>query len=99
MTLLDSLKKQTIIVADTGDIDVIAKLRPQDSTTNPSLLLKVAPLPQYRTLVEEAFKFADAQLGDETQRKADFMAKLAVNFGCEILKLIPGRVSTEVDAF
>jgi transaldolase len=98
MTLLDSLKKQTVIVADTGDIDAIANLRPQDATTNPSLLLKAAPLPQYRPLVEEALHFADAQRGDESQRKTAFMAKLAVNFGCEILKLIPGRVSTEVDA-
>jgi transaldolase len=52
MTLLDSLKKQTVIVADTGDIDAIAKHKPQDSTTNPSLLLKAAPQPRYRALVE-----------------------------------------------
>jgi transaldolase len=52
MTLLDSLKKQTVIVADTGDIDAIAKHEPQDSTTNPSLLLKAAPQPRYRALVE-----------------------------------------------
>jgi transaldolase len=98
MTLLDSLKKQTIIVADTGDIEAIAKHKPQDSTTNPSLLLKAAQLPQYRPLVDEAFKFADTQSGDESQRRSAFMEKLAVNFGCEILKNIPGRVSTEVDA-
>jgi transaldolase len=98
MTLLDSLKKQTIIVADTGDIDAIAKHKPQDATTNPSLLLKVAPQPRYRALVDEALKFAGAQPGDESQRRAAFLEKLAVNFGCEILKIIPGRVSTEVDA-
>ena len=98
MTLLESLKKQTIVVADTGDIEAIAKHKPQDSTTNPSLLLKAAQLPQYRPLVDEAFKFADTQSGDESQRRAAFMEKLAVNFGCEILKIIPGRVSTEVDA-
>jgi transaldolase len=98
MTLLESLKKQTIVVADTGDIEAIAKHKPQDSTTNPSLLLKAAQLPQYRPLVDEAYKFADAQSGDESQRRAAFMEKLAVNFGCEILKIIPGRVSTEVDA-
>ena len=98
MTLLDSLKKQTVIVADTGDIDAIAKHKPQDSTTNPSLLLKAAPQPRYRALVDEALKFAGAQPGDEAQRRSAFMEKLAVNFGCEILKIIPGRVSTEVDA-
>ena len=98
MTLLESLKQHTVIVADTGDIAAIAKHKPQDSTTNPSLLLKAAPQPQYRALVDEALKFAGAQPGDESQRRSAFMEKLAVNFGCEILKLIPGRVSTEVDA-
>jgi len=98
MTLLDSLKKQTIIVADTGDIEAIAKHKPQDATTNPSLLLKAAPQPHYRALVDEALKFAGAQSSGESQRKSAFMEKLAVNFGCEILKIIPGRVSTEVDA-
>jgi transaldolase len=98
MTLLDSLRRQTVIVADTGDIDAIAKYKPQDSTTNPSLLLKAAALPQYRALVDEAVKFASALSGDESQRKSAFLEKLAVNFGCEILKIVPGRVSTEVDA-
>jgi transaldolase len=98
MTLLDSLKKLTVIVADTGDFSAIARHRPQDATTNPSLLLKAAQQPQYRALVDEALKFAGAQSGDESQRKSAFMEKLAVNFGCEILKIIPGRVSTEVDA-
>jgi transaldolase len=98
MTLLDSLKRQTTIVADTGDIDAIALHKPQDATTNPSLLLKAAPLPHYKALVDEALKFAGAQPGDESQRKSAFVEKLAVNFGCEILKIVPGRVSTEVDA-
>jgi transaldolase len=98
MTLLDSLKKQTTIVADTGDIDAIATHKPQDATTNPSLLLKAAPQPHYKALVEEALKFASSQPGGESQRKSAFVEKLAVNFGCEILKIIPGRVSTEVDA-
>jgi transaldolase len=98
MTLLDSLRRQTVIVADTGDIDAIAKYKPQDSTTNPSLLLKAAAQPQYRALLEEALKYANAQSGDESQRKSAFLEKLAVNFGCEILKIVPGRVSTEVDA-
>lgn len=98
MTLLESLKQHTVVVADTGDIEAIARLKPQDATTNPSLLLKAAQMPQYRALVEEALKYADAQNGDKTARAAAFMDKLAVNFGCEILKIIPGRVSTEVDA-
>ena len=98
MTHLESLKKVTVIVADTGDLDAIAKHKPQDATTNPSLLSKAAPQPQYRGLVDEALKYAAAQAGDEAKRTAAFMDKLAVNFGCEILKIIPGRVSTEVDA-
>jgi transaldolase len=98
MTLLDSLRRQTVIVADTGDIGAIAKFKPQDSTTNPSLLLKAAAQPQYRALVDEAVKFAGTLSGDESQRKSAFLEKLAVNFGCEILKIVPGRVSTEVDA-
>jgi len=98
MTLLDSLKEHTVIVADTGDIESIAKHKPQDATTNPSLLLKAAAQPQYRALVEEALKFAGAQSGGESQRNSAFLEKLAVNFGCEILKVVPGRVSTEVDA-
>ncbi len=63
MTLLESLKKQTVIVADTGDIDAIAKHRPQDATTNPSLLLKVAQLPQYRALVDDALHYASKPSG------------------------------------
>jgi transaldolase len=98
MTLLESLKTQTVIVADTGDIEAIAKHKPQDATTNPSLLLKVSQQPQYHGLVDDAVRFARARPADQAQRIAAFMDKLAVNFGCEILKIIPGRVSTEVDA-
>ena len=98
MTYLESLRKQTAIVADTGDIEAIAKHKPQDATTNPSLLLKAAQQPQYRPLVDEALKYAAAQSAVEAGRLAAFVDKLAVNFGCEILKIVPGRVSTEVDA-
>jgi transaldolase len=98
MTLLEGLKKHTVITADTGDLDAIAKHRPQDATTNPSLLLKVAQLPQHRALVDDALKYAAAQSTDEAGRTSAFTEKLAVSFGLEILKLIPGRVSTEVDA-
>jgi transaldolase len=98
MSLLDSLKKYTVVVSDTGDIETIGKLKPQDSTTNPSLLFKAAQQPQYKHLVEEALSYAGKQPGDQSAQTMAFMDKLFVNFGCEILKLIPGRVSTEVDA-
>ena len=87
-SLLDSLKKHSVVVADTGDIDAVAKWRPQDTTTNPSLLLSAAQDPRYRALVE-------ASLAPDLERTLD---QLFVAFGAEILKHIPGRVSTEVDA-
>ena len=98
MSLLDSLKRYTTVVADTGDIEAIAQYRPQDATTNPSLLLKAAQQPQYRPLVDAALKSADRVAGTEAQRTEAFMDHLAVAFGGEILQIIPGRVSTEVDA-
>jgi transaldolase len=98
MNALEQLKKFTVVVADTGDIEAIGKYRPQDATTNPSLLFKAAQLPQYRPLVEEAMTFATANSPEGAARTELFMDKLGVNFGTEILKLIPGRVSTEVDA-
>jgi transaldolase len=85
---LESLKKCSIIVADTGDLDAVAQWRPQDTTTNPSILLSAAQDPRYRALVE-------ASMDSDVERTLD---RLFVAFGCEILKLIPGRVSTEVDA-
>src|SRR4051794_22110755 len=98
MSLLDSLKKYTTVVADTGDIEAIGKAKPQDATTNPSLLFKAAQQPQYKHLVEEALSYSKKQPGNQEAQTMAFMDKLFVNFGCEILKLIPGRVSTEVDA-
>jgi transaldolase len=98
MNNLEALRKYTTVVADTGDIEAIAKYRPQDATTNPSLLLKAAQMAQYRALVEEALRHAESASADRAARTVAFMDKLAVNFGCEILKIIPGRVSTEVDA-
>jgi transaldolase len=108
MSLLDSLKRVTTVVADTGDIEAMRQFRPQDATTNPSLLLKAAQQPQYRPLVETALADADRALlrqgfgGQagvrDSKRTEAFMDRLAVNFGREILKIIPGRVSTEVDA-
>ena len=98
MSLLDSLKRYTTVVADTGDIEAMRQFRPQDATTNPSLLLKAAQQPQYRALVEAALADADRSGAAESRRAEAFMDRLAVNFGKEILKIVPGRVSTEVDA-
>lgn len=98
MSLLDSLKKYTVVVADTGDIEALRAAKPQDATTNPSLLLKAAQQPQYKPLVEEALAYSVKQPGNEAAQTMAFMDKLFVNFGVEISKLIPGRVSTEVDA-
>lgn len=97
MSLLDSLKRYTVVVADTGDIDAIRQHRPQDATTNPSLLLKSAQQSGYRHLVDGALEAA-AKVEAGQARVDAFMDRLAVAFGCEILKIIPGRVSTEVDA-
>ena len=98
MTLLESLKKYTTVVADTGDIEAIAKHRPQDATTNPSLLFHAAQMPEYRHLVEEAAEIALERGGHHEQMAAEFIDRLFVLFGCEILKVVPGRVSTEVAA-
>lgn len=93
---LDALRTHSTIVADTGDIEAIARFRPLDATTNPSLLLKAASLPAYAGLVDEAL--ARAEGGEVAQRIADASDRLAVAIGGKILELIPGRVSTEVDA-
>jgi len=99
MSKLDQLKTMTTVVADTGDFEAIAEYKPQDATTNPSLLYKAAQMPQYRELVEDAVLFAVERGGGDTQSQAHWtMDKLAVNFGTEILKIVPGRVSTEIDA-
>jgi transaldolase len=98
MNLIDSLKRYTTVVADTGDLEAIAKHKPQDATTNPSLLYKAAQMPKYEHLVEDAIQHAVKCPGDRAARTEAFMDKLLVGFGCEILKIVPGRVSTEVDA-
>ncbi|MFZ5454622.1 MAG: transaldolase [Pseudomonadota bacterium] len=92
-THLESLKQHSIVVADTGDIESIARLRPQDATTNPSLLLKSAQDARYRPLLDAALAQAKAA-GEDLAGAID---RLFVAFGCEILKHVPGRVSTEVD--
>jgi transaldolase len=99
MSQLEALRRYSTVVADTGEIAAIAEHKPQDATTNPSLLLKAAQEPRYRGLVESAVEYSKRET-----KKADgkpsalFLDKLAVSFGCEILKIISGRVSTEVDA-
>ncbi|MGR7921796.1 transaldolase [Zobellella denitrificans] len=95
---LTQLKKLTTVVADTGDIEAIRKYQPQDATTNPSLILKAAQIPEYRPLLEDAVAWAKSQSQDAAQQLVDASDKLAVNIGCEILKIVPGRISTEVDA-
>jgi transaldolase len=98
MNLLESLKRYSTVVADTGDIDAIAQYKPQDATTNPSLLYQAARKPQYQHLLDDALQHVLHSPGDRTERTAEFVDRLLINFGCEILKLVPGRVSTEVDA-
>ncbi|HTP31524.1 MAG TPA: transaldolase [Candidatus Acidoferrales bacterium] len=98
MTLLESLKKYTTVVADTGDIQAIAQHRPQDATTNPSLLYHAAQMPAYQHLVEQATDLALERGGDHEAMAGEFIDRLFVLFGGEILKVVPGRVSTEVAA-
>ena len=95
---LEQLKQMTTVVADTGDIEAIAKFQPQDATTNPSLLLKAASLPNYQNLVKDSVSWAKTQSDNAEQQVIDAADKLSVLIGLEILKIVPGRISTEVDA-
>lgn len=95
---LDQLRKITTVVADTGDIEAIKQYQPEDATTNPSLILNAASLEAYAPLVQDAIVYAKQQSGDKQQQVAIACDMLAVNIGKEILKTIPGRISTEVDA-
>ncbi|MBX9680418.1 MAG: transaldolase [Gemmataceae bacterium] len=96
MNQLESLKRYTTVVSDTGDIEAVARSKPQDATTNPSLLLQAAQKPQYAHLVDHSIRDSADDAG--ANRTEAFMDRLLVAFGVEILKVIPGRVSTEVDA-
>jgi transaldolase len=87
---LDQLRKMTVVVADTGDIEAIKSYQPTDATTNPSLILQSAQKPEYRHIVERSLR--------ETSDPETLLDTLFVNFGVELLKIVPGRVSTEVDA-
>jgi transaldolase len=91
---LDQLKSMTVIVADTGDMEAIKAFTPVDSTTNPTLILKAAQMPAYAHLVEEAILWGRSH----NQVTSHVTDRLAVNFGAELTRLVPGRVSTEVDA-
>ena len=99
--ILDQLRQYTVVVADTGDIEAIGKFRPQDSTTNPSLITAAAQLPQYQPIVDGVLLAARKELGagatDAAVANLGFQ-RLAIAFGKKILAIIPGRVSTEVDA-
>ena len=99
--LLEQLRKYTVVVADTGDIEAMEKFRPQDATTNPSLITAAAQMPQYRQIVDGVLMDAHKELGETASDKDvanHAFKRLAVAFGEKILAIIPGRVSTEVDA-
>jgi len=98
MNRLDALKKVTTVVADTGDINSIKQYTPHDATTNPSLILKASKKPEYNKFFNEAVLYAQQRATSEVEQVALAMDKLSVIFGREILKIIPGRVSTELDA-
>lgn len=100
-TLLEQLRKMTVVVADTGDIQAIETFTPHDATTNPSLITAAAQMPQYQGIVDDTLKGARETLGkDASAAQVATLAfeRLAVSFGRKILEVIPGRVSTEVDA-
>ncbi len=98
MNKLEQLRAFTVVVADTGDFDSIARYKPQDATTNPSLIYQAAQMPQYVSLVEEAVAYARQHSKSREELLRVLFDRLLINFGKEILKIIPGRVSTEVDA-
>jgi len=100
-SLLNQLSSMTVVVADTGDLEAIKKFHPRDATTNPSLILAAAQIPAYQSLIDQALTTSREMLGanaSNTDVVKEALDELCVVFGKEILKLIPGRVSTEVDA-
>ncbi|MXP66574.1 transaldolase [Pantoea sp. Nvir] len=98
MNQLEALKQFTTVVADSGDIESVRKYRPEDATTNPSLILNAACLESYQHLIKDAIDYAKKQGGNKKTKIINASDKVAINLGIEILKNIPGRVSTEVDA-
>ncbi|MFM7351971.1 MAG: transaldolase, partial [Microcystis aeruginosa] len=100
-TLLEQLRQFTVVVADTGDIQAIEAFTPQDTTTNPSLITAAAQMPQYQPIVDQTLQAARKELGEQaTPEDVAKLAfdRLAISFGLQILQIVPGRVSTEVDA-
>ena len=100
-TLLEQLRQFTVVVADTGDIQAIEAFTPQDTTTNPSLITAAAQMPQYQPIVDQTLQAARKELGEQaTPEDVATLAcdRLAIGFGLQILQIVPGRVSTEVDA-
>ncbi|NCT50685.1 MAG: transaldolase [Microcystis aeruginosa G13-03] len=100
-TLLEQLRQFTVVVADTGDIQAIEAFTPQDTTTNPSLITAAAQMPQYQPIVDQTLQAAREELGEQaTPEDVAKLAfdRLAIGFGLQILQIVPGRVSTEVDA-
>jgi len=98
MSQLDQLKKLTVVVADSGDFTSFKELKPQDATTNPSLILQAAQIDAYQPLIKTALDYAKSKSNKPEEQLTIAMDKLAVTFGNEILKIVPGRVSTELDA-
>lgn len=98
MNTLEQLRQYTRVVADTGDFESIIVFKPTDATTNPSLLYMAAQNPKYKHLINDAIAYAKDKARNSDDRLSVCLDRLAVNFGVEILKVIPGRVSTEVDA-
>src|SRR5271170_3773695 len=98
MSKLTQLKTMTTIVADTGEFEEIKKYLPTDATTNPSLIFAASSKPEYQFLIEEAIQWGKKHAKNPADIKEQIVDKLFINFGLEILKIVPGRVSTEVDA-
>jgi transaldolase len=98
MNLLEQLKTHTKVVADTGDFNSMMAYKPIDATTNPSLIYAASQDPKYKPLIDEAIQYAKDKSTDKAVQLGKAMDKLAVNFGLKILEIVPGRVSTEVDA-
>jgi len=99
--LLDQLAAMTVVVADTGDIEAIRQFTPRDATTNPSLILAAAQIPAYQDLIDRSLRESREAIGSEAGADAvvsEALDEISVTFGKEILKIVPGRVSTEVDA-
>ncbi len=99
--LLDQLATMTVVVADTGEIDAIRQFTPRDATTNPSLILAAAQIPAYNELIDRSLRESRQLIGDEASAEEvvkEALDEISVTFGKEILKIVPGRVSTEVDA-